>query len=67
MTGNDLLTTEEAAALLKMHRDSIRRLIRNGKIPALLIGGEYRIKRADLEAMTAPTGGQQSRKRKSKS
>lgn len=63
MTDNDLLTTEEAAALLKMHRDSIRRLIRLGKIPALLIGGEYRIKRANLEAMTAPTGG---RKRKSK-
>lgn len=63
MTDSELLTTEEAATLLKMHRDSIRRLIRKGKIPALLIGGEYRIRRADLEAMTAPIGG---RRRKSK-
>lgn len=63
MTQDDLLTTEEAAALLKMHRDSIRRLIRQEKIPALLIGGEYRIKRSDLEAMTAPAGGRKRAKK----
>jgi excisionase family DNA binding protein len=57
MTDDELLTTEEAARLLKMHRDSIRRLIRKGKLPALLIGGEYRLRRSDLESLTAPPGG----------
>jgi excisionase family DNA binding protein len=49
MPNDEYLTTEEAAQLLKIHRDNVRRLIREGKLPSVKVGGQYRLRRKDLE------------------
>jgi excisionase family DNA binding protein len=43
-----LLTTAEAAAILKLTPDTVRRLIRRGDLPAYTVG---RIKRIDLQQL----------------
>jgi excisionase family DNA binding protein len=49
MTEKPLLTTQDIAELLEMHITTIRRYIREGKIKAIRIGREYRIRREDFE------------------
>lgn len=49
MPEDEYLTTDEAAKLLKIHRDTVRRLIREGKLPSIKIGGQYRIRRRDID------------------
>ena len=44
-----LLTVEEVANYVKLHVETVRRLIREGKIPALRIGGRWRVHKNDLE------------------
>ena len=44
-----LLTTEEAAALLKIGPATLQRLARAGKIPALKIGKLWRYRKSDLD------------------
>ncbi len=39
----DLLTVKETADLLKTSRQQIRKMIRNGLIPAVRIGREWRV------------------------
>ena len=39
----ELLTVQEVADLLKTSRQQIRKMIRNGLIPAVRIGREWRI------------------------
>ena len=39
----ELLTVQEAAALLKTSRQQVRKLIQNGEIPAVKVGREWRI------------------------
>src|SRR5262245_29138808 len=41
---DDLLTPEEAAEYLKIHLDSVRRLLRSGKLPGAKVGSGWRIK-----------------------
>jgi excisionase family DNA binding protein len=56
---DDLMTPEAAAEYLKMHVDSVRRLLRQKKLPGVKIGGAWRIKRAVLDALLegpAPAG-----------
>jgi len=50
MSEDEYLTTEEAAKLLKLHRDTVRRLIRERKLPHVKVGSQYRLRRKDLEA-----------------
>ena len=50
MSEDEYLTTEEAAKLLKLHRDTVRRLIRERKLPYVKVGSQYRLRRKDLEA-----------------
>jgi excisionase family DNA binding protein len=45
---NDLITTKEAAALARVHRESVLRWIRAGKLRAGKAGRDYKIERADL-------------------
>jgi excisionase family DNA binding protein len=55
------LTVTQAAGLLGCHRDTVLARIHDGRLPALMIGerDEYRIARADLEALAVrPRGGQ---------
>lgn len=44
-----LYTTEEVAEILKYDVQTIRRFIREGKLPGHKIGKEYRIQEEDFE------------------
>jgi chromosome partitioning protein len=50
----ELLTTDEAADLLRVHPKTIRRWCAAGRLPSTMAGREYRIRRADLLALGAP-------------
>ena len=43
------LTTEEVLGCLKVNPRTIYRLIRNGELPAIRIGRQWRFRRADLD------------------
>ena len=40
------VTVEQAAAALHIHQDTVRRLLRKGKIPGVRVGGQWRIQAA---------------------
>lgn len=49
LEGDDYLTTAEAASLLKVHEDTIRKAITEGRIPHIELGPKtFRIPRAGL-------------------
>ena len=47
-----LLTAKEAAALLRVHVNTVKRMIRNGQLPVYRFGerGDIRISPRDIEA-----------------
>ena len=45
----ELLTTEDIAQYLGYHIETIRLYIREGKLKAIRIGREYRVRREDFE------------------
>jgi excisionase family DNA binding protein len=50
---DELLTVEEAAVRVKMHPDTVRRLLREGQIPGVKFGKrQWRISAATLRAFT---------------
>ncbi len=52
---DEMMTIEEAAAYLRMSKDTIRRAIKTGVLPASRLTeqprGHYRIRKADLDAL----------------
>lgn len=44
----DMLTVEEVAAKLKVERESVRRWIRSGELPATKLGRVFRVHPDDL-------------------
>ncbi len=46
----DVLTVEEAAAYLQMHKATIYKYIRQGVLPAVRLGKVYRLLRRDVDA-----------------
>ncbi len=46
---DDLLTVFEVLDLLKVSRVTVQKWCREGKLPAVKLGKEYRIRRKDLE------------------
>ena len=46
----DVLTVEEAAAYLQMHKATIYKYIRQGLLPAVRLGKVYRLLRRDVDA-----------------
>jgi excisionase family DNA binding protein len=49
---DEWLTVQEITQFLKVHEESVRRWIRSGDLPAILLGsskGGYRIRRADYD------------------
>jgi excisionase family DNA binding protein len=50
MKREELMTVDEVAALMRLHKDSIRRLLRRGELPGVRIGKRWWVYRADLEA-----------------
>jgi excisionase family DNA binding protein len=47
-------TLEEAAQLLKLHPQTLRRWIREGKLPARRFGRQFRLRSDDLEHAAQP-------------
>lgn len=52
---SDLLTPEEAAALLRLNRETIYRNLRRGNLPGTKLGGQWRISKSALESMLRGT------------
>jgi excisionase family DNA binding protein len=48
----DLYSVEQVAGLLGLHVKTVRNYVRDGRLRAVRIGKQYRIARADLEALT---------------
>ena len=51
--GRQLYSAEEAAQILGLQVRTVRNYVREGRLPGVRIGKQYRIARADLEAFTA--------------
>ena len=49
---NDMYSVEQVADLLGLHVRTVRGYIRSGRLRAMRIGKQYRIARADLDALT---------------
>ncbi len=49
----ELYSAEEAAQILGLQVRTVRNYVREGRLPGVRIGKQYRIARADLEAFTA--------------
>ncbi|SIR58081.1 helix-turn-helix domain-containing protein [Micromonospora avicenniae] len=49
---NDMYSVEQVAELLGLHVRTVRGYIRAGRLRAVRIGKQYRIARADLDALT---------------
>ena len=48
---SDVLTTREAATYLKTTPDTIRRLLRQRRLPAMKLGGSWRLRKSDLDEL----------------
>jgi excisionase family DNA binding protein len=62
----ETLTPTEIAKMLRIHRLSVARLARQGKLPAVKVGGVWRFRRDEFERWLkrqSNNGGQSSRKR----
>jgi excisionase family DNA binding protein len=47
---NDIFTVDQVARMLDLHPKTVRRFIREGKLNARKVGGQWRITRQDIEA-----------------
>jgi excisionase family DNA binding protein len=56
-----LYSADEAAKILGLQVRTVRNYLREGRLPGVRIGKQYRIARADLEAFTAGLGGSETR------
>jgi len=48
MDNKEYYTSEEIARILSIHVATVRRWIREGKLPAILLGKSYRVTKEDL-------------------
>ena len=48
--GDRLLTVAEVAATMRVSNMTVYRLIKNGDVPALRVGKNYRIRESDVDA-----------------
>lgn len=49
----DIITPQEAAAILKLHQRTIYKLLKEGNLPGARVGGVWRINRAALFKLTS--------------
>jgi excisionase family DNA binding protein len=52
----EIYTVEEVAEALRLHEYTIRRLCREGKIPAFKVGGQWRFRKEDIENFITKSG-----------
>jgi excisionase family DNA binding protein len=57
MPDEPMMTPEDVADWLQVHRHTVYRWIEEGRLPALRIGRVYRIPRAEVLAMVKRQGG----------
>lgn len=50
MTGPDILTIRELAALLRVGEKTAYTLAQEGEVPGFKVGGQWRFRRTDIEA-----------------
>jgi excisionase family DNA binding protein len=62
----DTYTVEEVAKALKLHPYTVRRLIREGKMPAFKAGGQWRFRKDEIEkwSKTYPSAKKKARPHK---
>jgi excisionase family DNA binding protein len=53
----ELLTVAEVAALVRVSKMTIYRMIRKGELPAIAVGKSYRIPKEDVRRLTQARGG----------
>jgi excisionase family DNA binding protein len=51
----EILTTREAASYLRASPDAVKRLARQGRLPAAKVGRGWRFRKADLDEMFTET------------
>ncbi|HQU72937.1 MAG TPA: helix-turn-helix domain-containing protein [Calditrichia bacterium] len=47
----EIMTIKDVAQFLKVKEQTVYRLVQQGKIPALKIGGQWKVKRSHLDRM----------------
>lgn len=53
--GEELVTVEETARMLRVRRETIRRYIKSGHLKAVTLpGGDYRIAKSELDKILKP-------------
>ena len=52
---NETVTVPEVAEFLRVSRQTIYMMVKNGKIPHFRVGSKVRFKRSDIEAFAQPT------------
>lgn len=52
---NETVTVPEVAEFLRVSRQTIYMMVKNGKIPHFRVGSKVRFKRSDVEALAIPT------------
>jgi excisionase family DNA binding protein len=50
---SELYSADEVASILGLHVRTVRTYVRDGRLPAVRIGKQYRIAAADVDALTA--------------
>lgn len=59
----ELVTVEEAAKILKVRCETVRRYIKNGHLRAVTLpGGDYRLYERDIQRLLHPSQGRQGSK-----
>lgn len=51
---NENMTVQEVADFLRVSRQTVYTMVREGRIPHFRVGNKVRFKRADIAAMTTP-------------
>ncbi|KAF1080251.1 MAG: hypothetical protein GQF41_3419 [Candidatus Rifleibacterium amylolyticum] len=59
-TTRKLLNLKEVSALLNMNTEVLRRWLRNGKLPGVKVGSDWRVNAADLEPYLNPSASHKS-------
>jgi excisionase family DNA binding protein len=48
LVGEEILTTQEVADLLKLHPKTVNKLAKSGKVPAYRIGRQWRFRKSEV-------------------
>ena len=55
MTESQILTLDEAATYLRVSRKVARNLVKSGELWGRKVGGSWRVRRVDVEALLSPS------------